>query len=84
MKSKQSKKIFNILSQFLLPAFTLGGQLAIALKVPQLGLVLNLLAQPFWLYSSWQAFKQAGQVGMLVNTIVFTIITAFGIVNYWL
>jgi hypothetical protein len=80
----QSKKIFNILSQFLLPAFTLGGQLAIALKAPQLGLVLNLLAQPFWLYSSWQAFKQAGQLGMLVNTIVFTIITAFGIVNYWL
>lgn len=85
MKSKESnKKIFNILSQFLLPAFTLGAQLAVALKDPQLGLILNLLAQPFWIYSSWKAFKQAGQIGMLVNTIAFTAITAFGIINYWL
>ena len=80
----QSKKIFNILSQFLLPTFTLGAQLALAFKFPQLSLILNLLAQPFWLYSSWQAFKQAGQIGMLINTIAYGIITAFGIINYWL
>jgi len=80
----QLKKLFNILSQFLLPTFTLGAQLAVALKFPQIGLRLNLLAQPFWLYSSWRAFKQAGQIGMLVNTIAFTLITAFGIINYWI
>lgn len=74
----QLKKVFNILSQFLLPTLTLGAQLALALKYPQLSLVLNLLAQPFWIYSSWQAFKQAGQIGMLVNTIA-----CFGIINYW-
>lgn len=79
----QSKKVFNILSQFLLPTFTLGGQLALALKAPQLSLVLSLLAQPFWIYSAWQAFKQAGQIGILINTIAFTLITAFGIINYW-
>jgi hypothetical protein len=79
----QSKKVFNILSQFLLPAFTLGAQLALALKFPQLSLLLNLLAQPFWIYSSWQAFKQAGQIGVFINTIAFTLITAFGIINYW-
>jgi hypothetical protein len=80
----QSKKIFNILSQFLLPTFTLGAQLALALKSPQLSLILNLLAQPFWLYSSWKAFKQAGQIGVFINTIAYGIITAFGIINYWL
>jgi len=55
----------------------------LALKFPQLSLLLNLLAQPFWIYSAWQAFKQAGQIGMLINTIAFTLITAFGIINYW-
>jgi hypothetical protein len=80
----QSKKLLNILTQIFLPAFTLGAQLAVALKYPQLGLILNLIAQPFWLYSSWQAFKQAGQIGMLINVIAFTLITLFGIINYWL
>jgi hypothetical protein len=80
----QSKKLLNILTQIFLPAFTLGAQLAVALKYPQLGLILNLIAQPFWLYSSWQAFKQAGQIGMLVNVIAFTLITLFGIINYWI
>ncbi len=80
----QSKKLLNILTQIFLPAFTLGAQLAVALKFPQLGLILNLIAQPFWLYSSWQSFKQAGQIGMLFNTIAFSLITLFGIINYWI
>lgn len=73
----------NTLSQFLLPLFTLGGALLIALKMPGYGLVSNLLAQPFWLYSSYKAWKSVGQWGMFLNTVVFTGITAFGVVNYF-
>lgn len=78
------EKTFNAISQFALPGLTIGGQIAIALKFPQFGLILNLMAQPFWFYSSWKAYKQAGQLGILVNTTIFTLVTVVGIVNYWL
>ncbi|KKP90537.1 MAG: hypothetical protein US57_C0001G0011 [Candidatus Moranbacteria bacterium GW2011_GWC2_37_73] len=71
------------MTQVALPALTLGGQLAIALKFPKYGLVLALASQPFWLYSSWKAYKQAGQIGIFVNTVFFCLVTLFGVVNYW-
>jgi len=77
------EKIFNILIQIFLPALTLGAQLATSLKYPEFGLILNLLAQPFWLYSTWKCFRQAGQIGMFINTIFMTLITMAGIINYW-
>lgn len=77
------KKAFNILAQFALPALTIGAQIATSLKYPQWGLIINLVSQPFWLYSSWKAYKQAKQIGIFVTTIIFTIITALGIINYW-
>lgn len=80
----KNEKLFNNVAQFALPALTIGGQIATSLKFPEYGLILNLLAQPFWLYSSWKAFKQAGQIGILITTIIFTLITAMGIINYWL
>ena len=77
------EKLFNLVTQFALPGLTIGAQVATSLKYPQFGLIINLLAQPFWLYSSWKAWKQAGQAGILITTIIFTIITAVGIINYW-
>jgi hypothetical protein len=79
----KNDKFFNTLTQFAIPILTISGQLVIALKSPQWGLILALSSQPFWLYSSWKAYKQAGQSGMLINTAIFTMITIFGIVNYW-
>jgi hypothetical protein len=76
-------KIFNNITQFALPGLTIGAQVATALKFPEFGLIINLAAQPFWLYSSWKAYKQAGQGGILVTSVVFTIVAAFGIINYW-
>jgi len=70
-------------TQILLPTFTLSGQLAIAIKFPQWGLLLNLASQPFWLYSSWKSYKEAKQIGIFVNTIAFAAITIFGVINYW-
>ena len=75
--------MFNTLTQVAIPAFTLGSQLAIAIKFPQWGLLLALAAQPFWIYSSWKAYKKAGQFGMLFNSVACTIIITFGVLNYW-
>ena len=63
--------------------FTIGGLILISLKLPEYGLIMNLIAQIFWLYSSYYAWKNAGQIGIFINTIIFSIITAFGVVNYW-
>ncbi len=80
----KNNKIFDSLTQIAIPVLTLGAQVILALKHPLLALILMLLAQPFWLYSSWKSYKQAGQSGILVNTVAFTFITIFGIVNYWI
>lgn len=77
-------RAFDIAAQILIPAFTLGGVLAISLKHPALGLLLNLLAQPFWLYSTYIAWRTQGQIGMFINTIAYACITAFGVFNYYL
>ncbi len=77
------QKIFNTLTQIALPSLTIGAQIATALKYPQFGLIINLIAQPFWLYSSYKAYRQAGQIGILITSIIFTLVTAGGIINYW-
>ncbi len=79
-----NKSLFNNTAQIALPVLTIGGQLAISLKYPKFGLTIILLAQPFWLYSSWKAFREAGQIGILITSITLTIITVFGVINYWL
>jgi hypothetical protein len=78
------EKIFNAVAQFALPLFTLGSVLLISFKMPAWGLLSNLLAQPFWLYSTYRAWKTAGQWGMFLNTVAYTTITAFGVVNYFI
>jgi hypothetical protein len=79
----ETKKLFNSAAQVALPTLTIGAQIAIALKYPQWGLIINLASQPFWLYSSWKSYKEAGQVGILITTVIFTFITILGIINYW-
>ena len=78
------EKIFNQVTQVSLPTFTILGFLFISLKKPEFGLVFNLIAQIFWLYSSWKAWRKAGQIGIFVTTIVLTCIVLYGIVNYWI
>lgn len=78
------KKQLDSISQFAIPSLTIGAQVATSLKYPEWGLVINLMAQPFWLYSTWKSYKQAGQIGILITTIIFMIVTTIGIINYWL
>ena len=77
-------KFFNFITQIAIPLFTIGGQLAIAFKKPEFGLILSLFSQPFWLYSSWKSYKTANQIGIFINSVLFLFATIFGIINYWL
>ena len=79
-----NEKSFNFLTQVAIPTLTIGTQIAIALKLPQWGLVINMIAQPFWIYSGWKSYKQAGQIGLFITTIVVTVIIGLGLVNYWI
>ena len=79
-----NEKIFNLLTQFAIPILTISTQIAIALKYPQWGLVINMVAQPFWIYSGWKAYKKAGQIGLFITTIIITIVIGLGIINYWM
>jgi hypothetical protein len=80
---KKKKKIMDTVTQFALPCLTISAQIATSLKHPEIGLIINLVVQPFWLHASRMAYKKAGQIGIFVSTIIMTIVTALGIVNYW-
>jgi hypothetical protein len=47
------------------------------------GLIFNLIAQIFWLYSSYKAWENANQIGMFITTIIMTLIILGGVINYW-
>jgi len=78
------KKNFDKVTQILLPIFTIAGFLLTSFKMPQFGLPIQLLAQVVWLYSGYQAWKKANQIGIFVTSIVLTFIVIFGIINYWI
>lgn len=80
----KKEKLFNQFTQILLPTFTILGFLFTALKKPEFGLLFNLTAQVFWIYSSWKAWRNAGQIGIFITTIVLTCIVLFGVINYWI
>ncbi len=80
---KNERNSFNTLTQIALPILTISVQVAIALKLPQWGLIINMISQPFWIYTAWKSYKQAGQIGLLITTIIVTIVIGLGIVNYW-
>jgi hypothetical protein len=78
------RRSFNSLMQVGLVGFTMLGFLLTSLKLPQYGVVANLVSEVFWLYSTYKAWKEAGQLGMFVNTLIVTAILIFGVINYWL
>ena len=73
----------NTLMQVGLVFFTCLGFLLTALKLPQYGLISNLIGEIFWVYSTYHAWKKANQIGMFINTIVITMVLIGGIINYW-
>ena len=73
----------NTLMQVGLVFFTSLGFLLTALKLPQYGLISNLIGEIFWIYSTYKAWKNANQIGMFINTIIITIVLLAGVINYW-
>lgn len=74
---------WNTVAQYCLVGFTVLGFALTALKMPQYGLISNLVAQVFWLYSSYRAWREADQVGIFVNSVLITAVLVAGIINYW-
>ncbi|MDD3006663.1 MAG: hypothetical protein PHX30_03730 [Candidatus Pacebacteria bacterium] len=79
---KQSDRL-DYASQFLIPLFTIGGYALTGFKHPEWGLIISLIGQPFWFYSSYKAYKEAGQSGLLITSIIVTFMILLGIINYW-
>lgn len=73
----------NAFMQVGLVGMTAVGFLLTSLKFPEYGLVCNFIAQIFWFYSAYRAWKEANQIGLFINTSFITIILLVGIVNYW-
>jgi hypothetical protein len=76
-------KLFDRATQFLLPILTISSMMLTSFKYPQYGVIVALISQPFWLYSSWVSYKKGGQIGMFVTTSILTVITVWGVINYW-
>lgn len=49
-------------------------------KYAKWGPILGLIGQPFWLYSTWTA----GQWGMFINAILYTMAWGYGFWRYWI
>jgi hypothetical protein len=79
----RGEKLWNSVVQVCLPLFTIGGFLLVSLKLPQWGVIAGLASQVFWLYASYRAWRDANQLGILINTCIATLIFAYGVVNYW-
>lgn len=78
------RRAMNSVMQIGLVGFTMLGFLLTSLKLPQYGLIANLISEIFWLYSTYRAWKEADQLGMFINTLIVTAILILGVINYWL
>ncbi|HEY4521365.1 MAG TPA: hypothetical protein VJL57_03135 [Candidatus Paceibacterota bacterium] len=80
---QEKHPVFNFFMQACLLIFTAGGFLLTGLKLPQYGLIVNLVAGVFWLYASYRAWKEADQYGIMINTVIVTGVVIYGVLNYW-
>jgi hypothetical protein len=74
----------NTFMQIGLVGFTAGGFLLTSLKMPEYGLISNLVSEIFWLYASYRAWKEAKQYGVMITTLMITCILLYGVFNYWM
>lgn len=84
MNEQRQGDLFNSLMQVGLVGLTGLAYLLTSLKLPQYGVIANLAAQVFWLYSAYHAWRRANQIGIFIATIVITLVLIGGVANYWL
>lgn len=78
-----NRRALNNFMQVGLVSFTMLGFLLTSLKLPQYGVIANLISEVFWLYSTYKAWREADQIGMFLNTLIVSGILIFGVINYW-
>lgn len=78
------RQIWEVTVQICIPFFTILGFLLVSLKMPEYGVISSLASQPFWLYSTYRSWKESNQVGVFINSILASMIFAYGVINYWL
>jgi len=76
-------KIWDLTVQVCLPTFTILGFLLTSLKLPQYGVISGLISQIFWASAAYRAWKEANQWGIVLTSIVATLIFIYGVINYW-
>ncbi len=74
----------NALMQIGLVGSTVSAFLLISLKFPEYGTIVNMISQVFWLYSGYKAWREAGQAGVFIVSILITLVLIVGVVNYWI
>ncbi|MBP9803251.1 MAG: hypothetical protein KBD14_03010 [Candidatus Pacebacteria bacterium] len=74
---------FNTFVQVCVTFFTLLGFILTAFKLPEYGLISNLISQPFWIYSTYRSWKEANQIGAFITTILLALAILYGVINYW-
>lgn len=80
---RKKANLYDQATQIFLPVFTILGFLFISLNKPEIGLIFNLIAQIFWLYASYKAWKEAGQIGIFITTVILGAVILYGVINYW-
>ena len=84
MNAEKDGHLVNSIMQVGLVGLTGLGFLLTSLKLPQYGVISNLAAQVFWLYSAYHAWRRANQIGILIATVIITIVLIGGVANYWI
>jgi hypothetical protein len=75
--------LFNRLTQIFLPTLTILGFVFTSFKRPDIGLIFSFASQVFWLYSGWQAWRKANQIGIFISSSIITFFLIYGLINYW-
>ena len=76
--------LFSTTIQVGLIALTLIGTMLIALELPEYGIVIQWVAQIFWLYNTYIIYRDDNtQWGMFVLSIIMALVIWYGILNYW-
>jgi hypothetical protein len=76
------QRMFHFLAQIMVPVLTILSQGLIMFGQAEWGLLTNLISQPFWLYAGYKSYKLAGQIGIFIAVIFYTLISIFAFVNY--
>jgi hypothetical protein len=75
---------FRRFVQYAMPGFTVCASLCTSFRHPDYGQLIGLVAQIFWGYTGWVAWRERGEKGILINTLIIGGVLCVGVTNYWI